>query len=466
MQKLVPSLNLRSSVFLVVGLVIGSGVFKKAAVMSSILKSPGLVILCWALAGFISLMGALCNAELACMFANSGGEYFYFQKVYNRFFGFIFGWANFVVLQTAGIAALAYIFAESFNSIMPLPAFHTGSNFFADNLSIKLFASLLIIFLSYVNYRGIKNAEKLTRYMTFLLLAAATVIIIAGLSSHAGNELNLVTPASHSGSGLSGWPLIKAITIASLGAFWGYEGWNGVGMIGEEIKNPKRNIPLALIFGILIIISVYVLLNVVYLYILPIDRLIQINSHPNQIAAVEVMKVVSGKWGALFIALLIMVTTFNATNGTILTSARIYYAMARDKNFYRHAARVHPRHKTPSVSLLLQGIWSILLVWSGTFDQLTDMLIFSTFIFYGSTAIGVMLMRKRDPLHPRPYKVTGYPFTPVVFCMCCLLLIGVTLYNQPKEALSGLGLIAMGIPFYWFWTQRNSVKKAEESINN
>jgi APA family basic amino acid/polyamine antiporter len=456
MQKLSPTLGLRSSIFLVISIVIGSGVFKKVAIMSSILKSPGLVILCWALAGFISLMGALCNAEMACMFANSGGEYFYFQKVYNRFFAFIFGWANFVVIQTAGIAALAYIFAESFNSFIPFPTFNTGisGNFLLDNFSIKLLASALIILLSYINYRGIKNAEKVSRFMTFLLLAAASVIIITGLSSHAGNKLNLITPALHNGNGLSGWLLIKAITIASLGAFWGYEGWNGIGLIGEEIKNPKRNIPLSLGFGILIIISIYVLLNVVYLYILPIDTLIKINDHPNQIAAVEVMKVVLGKWGELFIALLIMVTTFNATNGTILTSARIYYAMARDKNFYRNAAKVHPKHKTPSVSLLLQGIWAILLVWSGTFDQLTDMLIFSTFIFYGAIAIGVMIMRKRAPLYPRPYKITGYPFTPIVFCLCCLLLIGVTLYNQPKEALSGLGLIALGIPFYWFWTQK------------
>jgi len=454
--------------FVVVGIVIGSGVFKKIALMSAILKSPGLVLLCWGLAGIISLAGALCSAELACMFANSGGEYFYFQKVYNRFFSFVWGWANFVVVQTAGLAALAYIFAESFNSIIPLPTFSNnhgdGAFFFLNNFSIKLTATLLIVFLTFINYRGVKNAEKLNRFMTFLLFAAAAAIIISGFTSHSGKAINLVTPASNSGNGLSGWPLIKAITIASLGAFWGYEGWTGIGMIGEEVKNPKRNIPLALGFGMLIIILIYVLLNLVYLYILPIDKLIKISDHPNQIAAVEVMKMIWGKWGERFIAVLILVTTFNAINGTILTSARIYYAMARDNNFYRHAATVHPTYKTPSVSLLLQGIWGVLLVWSGTFDQLTDMLIFSAFIFYGATAVGVMIMRKREPLYPRPYKVTGYPFTPIIFCMCCLLLIGVTLYNQPKEALSGLGLIASGIPFYWFWTQRKSTRTRPVAI--
>jgi APA family basic amino acid/polyamine antiporter len=169
------------------------------------------------------------------------------------------------------------------------------------------------------------------------------------------------------------------------------------------------------------------------------------------------MKVIWGKWGELFIAILIMVTTFNATNGTILTSARVYYAMARDRNFYRHAATIHPTFKTPSVSLLMQGIWAIILVWSGTFDQLTDMLIFSAFIFYGAIAVGVIVMRSREPDYPRPYKVNFYPVTPVLFILCCIFLIGVTLYNQPTEALSGLGLIAIGIPFYWFWTNKSNI---------
>ena len=428
--------------------------------MSATLQSPGLVLLCWVLAGFISLAGALCTAEMASMFPNSGGEYFYFQKVYNRFFAFIYGWANFVVLKTASIAALAYIFAQSFNSIIPLPEWsvNTGQHGMPliDNLSVKLLASLLIIFLSYINFRGIRHAEKLSRVMTIVMLTASVIIIIAGLSSPAGSRVNLITPGVHAGNGFSGWFLVKAITIASLGAFWGYEGWNCVGLIGEEIKNPKRNLPLALGIGTLIIMLVYVLLNIVYLYILPIDSLIEINKHPNQIAAVEVMKVVWGSWGELFIAMLILVTTFNATNSTILTSARIFYAMARDNNFYPPAAKVHQTHKTPSVSLFLQGAWSVLLVWSGTFDQLTDMLIFSAFIFYGATALAVIIMRRKDPLLYRPYKVLGYPVTPVLFCLFCLLLISVTLGNQPREALSGLGLIATGIPFYWYWTRKKS----------
>jgi len=423
--------------------------------MSATLQAPLLVLLCWILAGIISLAGALCTAEMVGMFPNSGGEYYYFQKVYNRFFAFIYGWANFVVLKTAAIAALAYIFSESFNSIVPLPIWSLNvGGFIIENISVKLLASFLIILLSFINYRGIKHAEKLSRIMTIVMLIAAIGIIVAGLTSPAGKIHNLVTPGAHSGEGLHGWLLIKAITLASLGAFWGYEGWNCIGLIGEEIKNPKRNLPLSLGIGTLVIIAVYVLLNLVYLYILPIDVLIRIHDHPNQIAAVEVMKAVWGKWGEWFVALLILVTTCNATNSTILTSARIFYAMARDGNFYKPAERIHPIYQTPSVALLLQGIWSVMLVWSGTFDQLTDMLIFSAFIFYGATALAVMLMRKRDPLQPRTYKVIGYPFTPFLFCLFCLLLIGVTLQSQPKEALSGLGLIIFGTPFYWYWTRK------------
>ncbi len=457
MPKLTPTLGLRSSIFLVISLILGSGVFKKVVMMSATLQSPLLVLLCWILAGIISLAGALCTAEMVGMFPNSGGEYYYFQKVYNRFFAFIYGWANFVVLKTAAIAALAYIFAESFNSIFQLPvwSFSIG-NFLVENAAIKMLASLLIVLLTYINFRGIKHAEKLSRIMTIVMLIAAVMIIIAGLTSPAGKLHNLTTPGSNAGEGLSGWVLIKAITLASLGAFWGYEGWNCIGLIGEEIKNPKRNLPLSLGIGTLVIIAVYVLLNVVYLYILPVDAFIQMKDHPNQIAAVEVMKIVWGKWGELFVALLILVTTCNATNSTILTSARIFYAMAREGHFYKPAENIHPVYQTPSVALFLQAVWSILLVWSGTFDQLTDMLIFSAFIFYGATALAVMLMRKREPLTPRTYKVIGYPFTPFLFCAFCVLLIGVTLQSQPREALAGLGLIALGIPFYAYWTRKRN----------
>lgn len=457
MQKLTPVLGLRSATFLVISVILGSGVFKKVALMSAILHSPAIVLLCWGLAGIVSLAGALCMAEMVGMFPNSGGEYYYFQIAFNRFFAFIYGWANFIVLKTAGIAALAYIFAESFNSVFQLPEWsnQAGRSIypFLDNFSVKLLASILIIGLSYLNYLGIKNAEKLSSIMTILMLAACSFIVIAGFSSHNGNLNNILSP-SKIGVVLGGWELIKAITIASLGAFWGYEGWNSVGLIGEEIKNPERNLPLSLGIGTLMMIVLYILLNLVYFYILPIDVLATISNQPNKIAAVEVMRVVMGKSGALLVAVLMLVTTFNSTNGSILTSARLFFAMARDNNFHPAAAEIHPVYKTPSVALWLQAAWSVVMVFSGTFDQLTDLLIFASFIFYGSTAVALLVLRQKLPTLKRSYKVIWYPITPILFILSCLLLISVTLFNQPKEALSGLGLIAAGIPFYFFWNRK------------
>ena len=451
MQKLPPSLHLRSCVFLVVGLIIGSGVFKKIAPMSDTLGSPALVLICWVMAGIVSLAGALCTAEMTSLFPNSGGEYFYFQKVYNRFFAFLYGWSNFSVMKTASIAALAYIFSQSVNSIIPLPN---------STLSIKILASLLIVVLSYINYRGVRKAEKLSRYMTILLLIASAAIIIGGLMSSHGSLARLKQPAAafieHP---LQGWALIGALFTASLGAFWGYEGWNSIGHIGEEIINPRKNLPLALLFGTLIVMAVYVLLNFVYLYILPIDTFIALKKIDDKIAAVEVLRTIGGSAGALCISLLILVTTFNACNTTILASARIFYAMARDGVFFKQADTVHPRYETPSVSLLLQCLWSVALIWIGKFDDLTDMLIFASFIFYGATAFGLIRMRIIAPNLERVYKVPGYPFVPIVFCAFCALLIVITVYTQPEKALRGLGLIALGIPFYIWWT-RPSAKKS------
>jgi basic amino acid/polyamine antiporter, APA family len=237
--------------------------------------------------------------------------------------------------------------------------------------------------------------------------------------------------------------------IASLGAFWGYEGWNTIGFIGEEIKNPKKNLPIALGVGTLIVMAVYVMLNCLFVYILPIDFFIQLNTTPNKIAAVEVADKISGPLGRLVIGCLILVTTLNANNSTVLMSARILYAMARDKLFFKQASSIHPTYHTPHVALVLQALWSIVLVWSGSFDQLTDMLVFASFIYYGCTSLGVIILRIKSPEIERKYRVIGYPVVPVLFCIFCIALFFVTIINQPYEAIWGLSLIATGVPVYW-----------------
>ena len=459
METLKPKIGLRAATFLVVSVIIGSGVFKKIAPMAQELGSPWLIVLCWIVAGLISLAGALSTAEMVSMFPNSGGEYFYFQKVYGRFFSFLYGWSSFTVIKTAAISALAYIFAQSFNSLFPLPEIGNQQSFLGialfQNLSIKILASVLIILLTLLNYRGVQFAEKLSSVLTYLMLTGILVFIIIGFSSGKGTTQHL-TQTSQLNNYLApqGWNLIKALFVASLGAFWGYEGWNNIAYIGEEVKNPKKNLPLALGVGTIIVMVTYVLLNILFVYILPIDYFIGLNATPNKIAAVEVAGQISGSIGMILIASLIVVTTLNSTNSTILMSARILYAMARDNMFFKNASSVHTTYNTPDIALFIQAFWAIVLVFSGTFDQLTDMLVFASFMFYGSTALGVIILRVKHPELERKYKVIGYPFVPAIFCLFCVSLFISTIINQPYSAIWGLSLMATGVPFYYIFNKK------------
>jgi basic amino acid/polyamine antiporter, APA family len=456
MNKLTPKLGLRAATILVVSVIVGSGVFKKIAPMAAELGSPMLVILCWILAGLISLAGALSTAEMASMFPDSGGEYNYFQKIYGRFFAFLYGWGNFTVMKSAGISALAYIFAESFHNLLPLPNIHAQLFIFEvnvlDNASVKLLASILIGLLTYLNYRGVMIAEGLSSWLTYIMFGSVVIFLIGGFASEQGNWQNLTQSSKDfDTSVLEGWGIVKAMTLASLGAFWGYEGWNHIGYIGEEVKNPQKNLPLSLAMGTILVILIYVLLNILFAYTLPIDFFIQLKHTSNKIAAIEVANTLWGNKGVVFIACLILVTTLNSTNGSILTCGRVLYAMARDGLFFKQANSIHPRYQTPDVALLLQAIWSIVLIWSGSFDQLTDMLIFASFIYYGATALGVVILRIKHPEIERKYKVIGYPLVPLIFVLCSVILLIITIINQPTEALWGLVLIATGIPFYWIF---------------
>ena len=453
-NQLQPKLGLRAASFLVISVIIGSGVFKKIAPMAQELGTPWLILLCWLMAGIVSLAGALCTAELVSMYPNSGGEYNYFQKIYGRFFSFLYGWASFAVIKTAAISALAYIFAQSLNSLFPLPVLDSDISFLGlhvfENLSIKLLAALLILLLTLLNYRGVQFAEKLSSVLTYAMLAAIAFFLVVGFGSDKGSMTHLTTPAKDFSVDLNGWTLMKALFLASLGAFWGYDGWNNIAFIGEEIKNPKRNLPLALGLGTLGVMAVYVLINFVFLYVMPIDFFIQLNETTNKIAAVEVAGQLSGTVGMALVASLILVTTMNSTNSSILMSARMLYAMARDKTFFKQAASVHPTYNTPDKALFIQAIWAILLLFSGSFDQLTDMLVFAAFLFYAATAVGLIYLRIKVPNMERGYKVIGYPVLPILFLLFCITICVMTLINQPFEAMMGLVLIASGLPVYWW----------------
>jgi basic amino acid/polyamine antiporter, APA family len=460
---LIRSLGLFSVFILVVSSVIGSGIYKKVAPMSAALQVPSLVLICWALAGVITLCGALSNAEVAGLLADSGGEYVYYRKIYNKFFAFLFGWSNFTAIRSASAASIAYVFAQSFNALIPLPvlppdwATFTLAGVFMpfDNFGVKVLAILLIVILSGVNYRGLKLGENLSKIVLFIVVASIVLIIVLGLSIGGGSFANFQTPA------IGYEPLkffdprfLEGIFAALLAAFWAYEGWSPIGYLGGEIKNPNRNLPLALIFGVLFVMLVYVTINFTYLFILPVDQIIQVHQMKNTIAAVEVVKHFSGTAGVLAISLVILLTTFGATNTTLLPPPRLYYAMAKEGNFFKGAAYIHPTYNTPSKAIVWQGCWASLLVLSGSFDQLTDMLIFASFIFYGATTLGVFVLRVKMPDAPRPYKAWGYPVVPALFILFCIGLIITTLVARPREALLGLTLMLSGVPFYWYWNRK------------
>lgn len=463
--KLIQSLGLFSAFILTVSSVIGSGVYKKVAPMSAELLSPDIVLVCWVVAGLITLCGTLSNAEVASLLADSGGEYVYFRRIYNKFFAFLFGWTTFTVIRSAAIASIAYVFAQSFNSLLPLPSLPPSweeisiSGIFTpfDNFGVKCLTVSLIALLSYNNYIGIRFGEGLSKAVLIIVLLSIFMIIILGLTIGGGSWENFSTPAGrYQDLSLTDPVFIRSFFAALLAAFWAYEGWSATGYIGGEIKNPHRNLPLALVSGVLFVMVVYVSINFTYLYVLPIDQIINAHESQNTIAAVSVVRHFLGPEGGLMISILILLTTFGCTNTTLLGPPRLYYAMAREGMFFRAASYIHPKYNTPSRAILIQGVWSSVLVFSGSFDQLTDMLIFAAFIFYGATTLGVFVLRKKMPDVPRPYKAWGYPVVPAIFILFCIALIVITLLARPREALIGLALMGTGVPLYFYWNRKNT----------
>ncbi|MGI4750327.1 MAG: APC family permease [Janthinobacterium lividum] len=456
--KLSRTLGLRYVIVVVIANILGSGVYKKVAPMAAELHSSGWVLIAWLLGGIITLFGALSNAEVAGLLADTGGEYAYFKTIYNRFFAFIFGWSLFTVIQTAAISSLAYVFAQSLNSLLRLPPiFPELSTFsiagiffpFAD-FSVKITAILLIILLTWINTRGVKTGAGLSNLILILVFIGIFVIIFFGLSSsHAviAQSFNLQT-TNH-------LPVtISAVFTAMLSAFWGYQGWAAIGFIGGEVKDAKRNIPKGIAVGVFIVIVLYLLVNVTYLSLLPVATLEKIHHASNQIAAIEAVKSFWGSSGDVFISVLVLITTLGCTHATILASARPYFAMAQEGLFFPKVARLN-KAQAPINSLIYQGIWACLLVLSGTFDQLTDMIVFAVFIYYGATALGVFILRKKMPDAERPYKVWGYPIVPAIVVLFCAGLFVNTFYSRPREAVLGTILMLTGVPMYWWFTRKN-----------
>lgn len=468
-QQLNRSLGLRLVIVFVIANILGSGVYKKVAPMADALHSSGWVLIAWLAAGIISLFGALSYAEVAGLLADTGGDYAYYQKIYNKFFAFQFGWSTFAILQTAAISSLAYVFAESLNSIVHLPPMLSSLNDFNiwglfypfKNFNVKFAAIVLILLLTWINTKGLKTGAWLGTGILLLVFAGLFTIIFFGLTSNEANismAFNMETTNNRPVT-------FSAMFTAMLGAFWAYQGWASVGFIGGEARDANKNIPRGIAIGVFIVIGLYLLVNTAYLSLLPIENLEQVTASGNKIAAIEAVKIFWGRNGELFIAILILITTLGCNHATVITSCRVYYAMAKEGLFFKKAGELN-KYSVPENSLIMQCVWACILVLSGTFDQLTNMIIFAVFVFYGATALGVFILRKKMPDAPRPYKVWGYPIVPAIVILISAALFINTIYTQPREAGIGLILMLTGVPmWYWFNRKRRSQESGARSQN-
>jgi APA family basic amino acid/polyamine antiporter len=457
--ELLKSFGLKMAIIIVISAIIGSGVFKKVAPMAQELHMPYLVVLAWVLAGLVVLFGVLSIAELATMFPHSGGPFSWLEESYGKAVSFLYGWSCFTVVQTAAISSVAFVFAGALSTFMPLPRLSPeleSMSFLGlhllDNMGAKVVSSALIILLTWVNVRGAKKGGNLSMVFTFIITISIVLLICAAFGGNTGSIATFESKPSSNSTPFSTFGFIGAMVIAMRHAFWGYEGWVALGFIGEEIKEPGKNMPRALVTGISLIILLYALLNTAYLYVMPVDEMLSsIHTDQNKIAAVLVINKMFGDGGAYVISGMILISTFGCTNATILVSSRIYYAMAQKGLFFKRVAKCHSVNNTPHKALLYQCVWACLLVFSGSFDLLTDLVIISAFVFYGLIVFGVIRLRRKLPHLKRPYKTFGYPIVPVVFVLFCMVLLAISFYESPGKSVVGLVMIFSGLPFYYFW---------------
>jgi APA family basic amino acid/polyamine antiporter len=455
-------LGLFTAVLLVSGIMIGSGVFKKIIPMSQTGLSEGWILGAWIIAGIITMFGAFTISGLSSLTEESGGIYEYLRLSFGNFFSFLFGWTDFAIIGPASIAALGYIFAQTVNSLVPLPnpLYALDHIAIADfifpfaNSGIKLLAIAAIALLTWINYLGVKKGGSISNIITSAKILGILIIIIFGLF-YTAPAIDNITATITNPVTLNGAAFYSAMFGAMLSAFWAYDGWSNITYISGEIKNPKRNLPFAIIIGVSIAMFLYVLVNYAYMQVLPLEKLRAVDQ--NTIGAVVVAETMIGKIGKTLIVILIMVSVFGSLNGVTMAHTRVYFQMAREKYFFKSFAKVHPKYRTPYISLFYTFIWSSVLVMSGTFDILTDMVIFAGFLFYAMVAVALFKMKGNGTIKT---KVIGYPVIPVILILFSAALIINTFIVHTTYSLIGLGLILTGVPFYFYFKRKNSLTGA------
>lgn len=426
-----------SIIGIVMGTMIGSGIFIVPATVAAEVKAPFLMLAVWVAGGIVTLFGALSLAELASAYSETGGLYVYLREAYGPLAGFLFGWTLFLVVDSGSIAALAMAFSSKY-----LPHFIPMTPVLQKGVAIAFVLGLMTI-----NYLGVKRGAFFQNVLTAIKFVALLGVSVVVFLFARGSFANLSTPSA-SGAGPD---MVGKFGLALVAALWAYKGFETSTFNAGETKNPARTLPVGIFVGTGLVIVLYLLANVAYLYAVPAARM----AGSDRIAA-DAMNAAVGALGASIISFIILFSIMGAANGHILTGPRVYYAMAKDGLFFRKMASVHPRFKTPHVSILVVGSWSILLSLSGTFEQLLRFVIFGHWIFMGLAVAAVIILRKKRPDLPRPYKTLGYPVTPVLFVLAALFVTVNALVGTFWNSFAGLLIIALGIPAYLYWNRKRS----------
>jgi len=447
---LLRGLGIIGAASIVVGTIIGTGIFLVPSSIARHVDSIGLVFAVWVVGGLLSLAGALSYAELGAAMPEAGGEYVFLRRAYGPLWGFLYGWEAFVIGKTGSIATIATAFAVFLGYFFGmLNEVWVGNGAFSLT-GAQIITLVAIIGLTVVNYMGIIVGGAVQAVFTLLKVAVILALVLLGFAIGGGSWSNF-TPFFAAPKGLD---TFSAFGVALVAALWAYDGWNNLTMVGSEVRDPERNIPRALILGVLGVGGVYMLANAVYFYILPLET-VKSSARVAQDAA----RAFLGEWGGAAITVGALISTFATLNGAILSGARIPYAMARDRLFFRHMADVHPVHRSPAKALILQCVFSCVLILifgqsPDAFDRLFTYTILGLWIFYGITTASVFVLRRKEPDLPRPYRTLGYPWVPAIFVVVAGVFCLNTVVRSPKEAGLGLLFLAAGLPFYWFWNRR------------
>ena len=450
--ELVRQLGLFDSTMLTVGIVIGEGIFISPNVVATYLPSPGWILLAWFVGGLLMLFGALTFAELGAAMPEAGGQYAFFRKAFGPLAGFLFGWVFFAVYYNGVIAYMSISFARYLGAFFP--KLRTDEIIFTQTIATfgqpweyslsvgQIVAVGLIAFLSTIGFLGVRFGKAVQNSVTVVKIAVIMVFIVAGLTIKVETPIDLSLNLGGIGLG----ELMMGFGLALIPASIAFDGWHCLMFMGSEVKNPGKNVTRALFIGTAIISIVYLLMNLVYLRALSLDELAASTK-----VAEDAGLALYGEGAASIISAAVVVSIFGALNGIMLAGPRIYYAMARDGLFFQKAAQVHPRFKTPGFAILIQAVWASVLTLSGSVEQLMMFVMVAGISFWAITAVALLVLRRKHPDMPRPYKTWGYPFVPIIFILASVGILANTLNGKPYESFTAIGITLLGVPVYYAW---------------